>query len=67
MAEGVCGALLAGTSGVVCPFELTLGLAESAARNGVEFRFDTEVLKIERQADGWLLRPALGRFGPALW
>ncbi len=60
LAEGVCGALLAGTSGVVCPFELTLGLAESAARNGVEFRFDTEVLKIERQADGWLLKTSSG-------
>ena len=33
--DKVCAALLAETSGIICPFELTLGLAESAAKNGV--------------------------------
>ena len=48
----VAGALLAKTSGIVCPFELTLALAENAADNGVEFRFHAEVQDIARQEDG---------------
>lgn len=56
----VCGALLAGSSGIVCPFELTLGFAENAARNGVEFRFDTEVTGVERKDGYWLLRTSRG-------
>lgn len=53
LTDGVCGALLAETSGVVCPFELTLGLGESAAMNGVEFRFDTKVTGLGRDGDIW--------------
>lgn len=53
LTDEVCGTLLAGTSGVVCPFELTLGLGESAAINGVEFRFDTQVTGLSRDGDNW--------------
>lgn len=53
LTDTVCGALLAETSGVVCPFELTLGMAESAKKNGVEFRFNTEVTGLKKGADGW--------------
>ncbi len=57
----VCGALWARTSGIVCPFELTLGLAENAARNGVEFRFDTEVTGLAALEDGgWVLETSRG-------
>ena len=56
----VCAALLAETSGIICPFELTLGLAESAAKNGVEFRFGTEVQKIEKTAEGWRVTTSQG-------
>ena len=58
--EEVCGALLAETSGIVCPFEMTLGFAENAARNGVEFRFDTAVDSIEKTETGWKLHTAAG-------
>ena len=37
-----CG-LYAPTGGIVCPFGLTFALAENAAKNGVQFRFDTKV------------------------
>lgn len=53
LTDEVCGALLARTSGVVCPFELTLGLGESAAINGVEFRFDTRVTGLVREDGCW--------------
>lgn len=48
-------ALYAETSGIVCPFEMTLGLAENAAKNGVEFRFNTEVTGFTRLEDGWIV------------
>lgn len=45
-------ALYAPTAGIVCPFELTIALAENAAENGVDFFFDTEVKDIRRADDG---------------
>ncbi len=60
LTDEVCGALLAETSGIICPFELTLGMAECAAKNGVEFRFDTEVTGLEKTEGGWCLHTARG-------
>ena len=62
LSEEVEGALLANTSGIVCPFELTLGLAESAAKNGVEFSFDTQVTGLERAGEGWMVHTSQGNF-----
>ncbi len=39
-------ALYAPTGGVICPFGLTLALAENAAANGVAFKFNTSVTAI---------------------
>lgn len=47
--KNVTGALFAKTAGIVCPFELTLALAENAYENGVEFKFDCQVRKIEKR------------------
>lgn len=44
----VVAALFAPTGGIVCPFGMTIAFAENAAENGVEFRFDSEVLRIAR-------------------
>lgn len=60
LTQEVAGALLAKTSGIVCPFEMTLGLGESAAINGVEFAFDTRVESLERKPDGWRLVTSRG-------
>ncbi|MGI6255063.1 MAG: NAD(P)/FAD-dependent oxidoreductase [Acutalibacter sp.] len=62
LSEEVAGALLAETSGIVCPFELTLGMAESAAKNGVEFSFDTQVTGLERREEGWTVHTSKGDF-----
>lgn len=51
LSDNVEGALYAPTGGIVCPFNLTIALAENANVNGVEFKFDTEVKDI-RKADG---------------
>ncbi len=46
-------ALYAPTGGIVCPFGLTIALAENACTNGVEFYFDSTVTDIRRNGDGW--------------
>lgn len=45
--ERAVAALLAPSGGIVCPFGLTIALAENAAVNGVEFYLNTEVTGIE--------------------
>lgn len=62
LSREVHSALLAETSGIICPFALTLGMAESAAINGVEFKFDTAVENIERSQEGWILHTDKGDY-----
>ena len=52
----VVAALWAPTGGIVCPFGLTIALAENACDNGVEFKFNTEVKAIEKTEDGYVLK-----------
>ncbi|MEJ8735231.1 MULTISPECIES: NAD(P)/FAD-dependent oxidoreductase [Mediterraneibacter] len=52
--DAVC-ALYAPDAGVVCPFGLTIALAENAHVNGVEFYFRQEVEKIEKNGEVWRL------------
>ena len=51
--EDVVAGLEAATGGIVCPFGMNIALAENAAENGVEFRFDTTVTGFERTREGW--------------
>lgn len=55
ISDNVAAVLYAPTAGVVCPFGLNIALAENAYTNGVEFRFNTEVIKINRSQQGWVL------------
>ena len=52
LSDDVAGALYAPTGGIVCPFLLTIALAENACTNGVEFLFDTTVTQIQK-GDGF--------------
>lgn len=52
LSDDVAGALYAPTGGIVCPFLLTIALAENACTNGVEFLFDTTVIQIQK-GDGF--------------
>lgn len=52
LSEQIAGALYAPTGGIVCPFNLTIALAENANVNGVEFKFNTEVNDI-KAANGY--------------
>lgn len=51
LSEDVKAALYAPEGGIVCPFGLTIALAENAAVNGVEFHLGAQVTKIEKIAD----------------
>ncbi len=53
LTDTVVAALYAPTGGIVCPFGLTIALAENACDNGVEFRFLTEIQKICRTGTGY--------------
>lgn len=53
--DDVVGALVAHTGGIVSPFGLTIALAENACVNGVEFKFNTEVVDIKKDEDGYTL------------
>ena len=75
LTENAVAALYAPSGGIVCPFGLTIALAENAYVNGAEFRFNTEVASIERVSDpgreGYLLRTDKGeirsrRYSPFL-
>ena len=54
--DKLAGALYAPTAGIVCPFGLTIALAENAYDNGVIFEFNQEVFKIEKEELGNLFR-----------
>ncbi len=49
LSDSVVAALYAGTGAIVCPFGLTIALAENACDNGVEFKFLSEVDDIRRE------------------
>lgn len=55
ISDEAVAALYAPTGGILCPFGLNIALAENACVNGVEFKFDTEVLNIEKTDGGWKL------------
>ena len=60
LAPEACGALLASTSGIICPYELTIALAENAAINGVEFHRSTAVKSVSKADGGWMVELADG-------
>ncbi len=55
IADDVVAALYAPTGAIVCPFHLTMALAENACDNGVEFFLNTEVQKIEKKDDHFVI------------
>lgn len=58
--DTVVAALYAPTGGIVCPFNLTIALAENAFENGVEFRFLTAVKDIRKTEGGYDLETSGG-------
>ncbi len=61
LSDDVVGALHCPTGGIVCPFSLTIAMAENAADNGCDFYFNTEVVQIEPFDGGYKLYLKDGR------
>lgn len=55
-------ALYAPTGGIVCPFGLTIALAENAFENGTEFYMETEVTGIVKSGNGYVVETNRGSF-----
>lgn len=53
--DAAVAALYAPTGAIVCPFGLTIALAENAAENGVEFVFGAKVQGLEKAQEGYLV------------
>lgn len=53
LSSDVTRALFAPTGGIVCPFHMTIALAENACANGVEFRLNTAVRGIAPAEGGY--------------
>ena len=62
LSEKTVGVLYAPTAGIVCPFGMNIAMAENAATNGVEFRFDTEVTGLHPIAGGWEIETNNGTY-----
>lgn len=54
--DNVVAALYAPTAALVCPFLLNIAQAENANVNGVEFRFHTKVLDIQKKNDIYVIK-----------
>ena len=53
VSDDACFALYAPTGGIVCPFNLTIALAENAYTNGIKFLLDTKVDNITPASEGY--------------
>lgn len=60
LSDDVCAALLAETSAIICPFEMTLAFAENALANGAEFKLSTEVTAIKKQGNTFVVSTSGG-------
>lgn len=56
LADDAVAALYAPTAGIVCPFGMTIALAENAYTNGVEFKLNTEVKTITEISGGYRIK-----------
>ncbi|WP_392485991.1 NAD(P)/FAD-dependent oxidoreductase [Haloimpatiens sp. FM7315] len=52
----VVAALYVKNSGIVCPYEMTIALAENAYENGAEFIFNWDVVDIIKNEDGFIIK-----------
>lgn len=60
LSDEVFAALYAPTGGIVCPFGLTIAMAENACENGVEFLLNTKVDNIQKTEGGYTVETSKG-------
>lgn len=62
VSKNAVAALWAPTGGIVCPFNLTIALAENANANGVDFKFNTEVTGFTKGDGCWTIHTNHGDY-----
>lgn len=62
ISKNAVAALWAPTGAIVCPFIMTIALAENAYTNGVEFKLSTEVTAVTPKNGGWVVQTDRGAF-----
>ena len=68
LSEEVVCALHAPTGGIVCPFKLTIALAENAAVNGVEFHLNEGVKRVQPgTVEGYTVETGKGTYETGSW
>ena len=60
ISEEVVAALYAPSGGIVCPFNMTIALAENAYENGVAFYFHTKVLFVKKEEERFTIQTSQG-------
>ncbi|ADK16774.1 NAD(P)/FAD-dependent oxidoreductase [Clostridium ljungdahlii] len=55
ISKNVVAALHAPTGGIVCPYEMTIALAENAAVNGVKFKLNTRVISLKESKGFYII------------
>lgn len=63
----VTGVLLAATSGIICPYELTIAAVGNAMDNGVALYRNFRVTDIQRKDEGFVLTSSQGEQVQAQW
>jgi glycerol-3-phosphate dehydrogenase len=56
----VVAALYAPTGAIVCPYEMTIALAENAHLNGVDFKLETTVIDIKKRESSFIINTDKG-------
>lgn len=56
LSSEVVAALFAPSGGIVCPYEMTIALAENSNDNGVEFKLGTEVKGIDKNGSEYIIK-----------
>lgn len=59
--DAVKGSILCPDAGIVSPFNLTVSLMENAMDNGVKLSLNTEIVKIEKENNLFVLHDKLGK------
>ncbi|WP_411680576.1 NAD(P)/FAD-dependent oxidoreductase [Clostridium thailandense] len=60
ISDEVVAAMHAPTGGIVCPYEMTIALAENAFTNGVDFKFETKLETINKVNNMYVLKTNKG-------
>ncbi|WP_461207904.1 FAD-dependent oxidoreductase [Clostridium sp. DL1XJH146] len=56
LSDKVVAVLTLPTGGITCPYEMTIALAENANENGVQFKFNKDVVDIKKESYGYLIK-----------